>query len=84
MFNRLRARVPLRMKDYFKDNFGAPFVLGFQLLLVICAGLLIQGSMAVANEIATYAYSLLVVGVILQFVAHVRHRNDAEEKHDGE
>lgn len=72
------------MKEYFKDNPGALFVLGFQLLLVACAGLLIQGSLAVANEIATYAFFLLVVGVILQFVAHLRHRNDAEEKHDGE
>lgn len=84
MFNRLGARVPLKMKEYFKDNPGALFVLGFQLLLVACAGLLIQGSLAVANEIATYAFFLLVVGVILQFVAHLRHRNDAEEKHDGE
>lgn len=82
MFPHFDVRVPPKTKKYFKDNPGAPFIIGFQLLLVICVGLLIQGSLAMANEVATYAYFLLVVGVVLQFIAYVRHRNNAEEEHD--
>jgi hypothetical protein len=82
MFPRFDFKVRLKIKEYFKDNPGAPFVIGFQLLLVVCAGLLIQGSSVIANEVATYAYFLLVVGVVLQLIAYVRHRNNAEEEHD--
>lgn len=82
MFPRFNVKISPKIKEYFKDNPGAPFVIGFQLLLVVCAGLLIQGSLAMANEAATYAYLLLVVGVVLQFIAYVRHRNEAEEKDD--
>ncbi len=78
------VKAPPKVKEYIKDNPGAPFVIGFQLLLVVCAGLLIQGSSAIASEVATYAYLLLVVGVVLQFIAYVRYRNDSEEKHNDE
>jgi len=77
MFPRFDFKVPPKIKKYFKRNPGAPFVIGFQLLLVVCAGFLIQGSMAIANEVATYAYFLLVIGVVLQFIAYVRYRNEA-------
>jgi len=84
MFRRSNVRVPPKIKNYFKNNPGAPFVIGFQLLLIVCAGLLIQGSSAVANDVATYAYFLLVIGVVLQFVVYLKHRNEVKEKHDDE
>jgi len=83
MFSRFNVKVPPKIKKYFKDNPGAPLVIGFQLLLVLCAVLLIQGSSAIANKVAIYAYFLLVVGVVLQFIAYVRHRNNAEEHDNG-
>jgi len=83
MFSRFNVKVPPKIKKYFKDNPGAPLVIGFQLLLVLCAVLLIQGSSAIANKVATYAYFLLVVGVVLQFIAYVRHRNNVEEHDNG-
>jgi len=78
MFLRFNVRVPPKIKKYFKDNPVAPFVIGFQLLLVVCAGLLIQGSLAIANEVAIYAYYLLVIGVVLQLFSFVRHRKESE------
>lgn len=75
---RSHVRLPPKIKRYFKDNPGAIFVMGFQLLLVVCAGLLIQDNLAMANEFAEYAYFLLVIGVVLQLVAYLRHKNEAE------
>jgi len=81
MFFGFNVRAP-RIKRYFKDNLGAPFVIGFQLLLLVCAGLLIQGNSVIANEVAVYTYFLLVIGVVLQLIAYVRHGNMTEEKSD--
>lgn len=39
----IRGRVPSRVLRYFWDNLGAPFVAGFQVLLLVCVGLLVQG-----------------------------------------
>jgi len=80
MFPRLIAQVSPKIKEYFKDNPGVPFVIGFQLLLVVSAGLLIQGSSATANEVAIYAYYLLVIGVVLQLFSFVRHRKEPERE----
>ena len=71
-----------RVKRYFLENLGSPFIIGFQLLLLACAGLLIQGSSVMANEVAVYAYFLLVIGVVLQLIAFVRHGNIMEKKSD--
>lgn len=67
-----------RVKRYFKENPGAPFIIGFQVLLIICASLLFQGDLTLANEVAVYAYYLLVVGVVLHFVSFLRHSKEGE------
>ena len=82
MFFGFDVRVPPKIKRYFKKNPGAPFIIGFQLLLMGCAGLLIQEKSAIAEEVAIYAYFSLVAGVVLQLIAYVRHRNEAEWKGD--
>lgn len=46
------------------------FVIGFQALLLMCAGLLVSGSSALANEVASFAYFFLVFGVVLQLVSY--------------
>lgn len=81
MFFGFNVKAP-RIKRYFKDNPGAPFIVSFQLLLLVCAGLLIQGNSVVANEVAVYAYFLLVIGVVMQLIAYVRHGNIMEKKSD--
>jgi len=71
---KIRIRVPsYRLKRYFGENLGAPFIIVFQILLVACAGLLVQGNSAMANEVAVYAYYSLVVGVVLQLVCFIKH-----------
>lgn len=62
-----------KLKGYFGENWGAPFIVGFMLLLMVCAGLLTSGESALADEVAVYAYYLLVVGVIFQLVSFLRH-----------
>lgn len=67
-----------RVKRYFKENPGAPFIIGFQILLIICASLMFQGNSVSANEVAAYAYYLLVVGVVLQFLFFLRCGKEGE------
>lgn len=62
----------LKVRGFFKENYGAPFVIGFQLLLLATAAFLAAGNSALANEVAVYAYCLLVIGVVLQLVSFVR------------
>lgn len=74
-FNRKRIRV------YVSENPGAPFILGFQFLLILCAILLVEGAEAMANELAVYAYYALLIGVLLQIVSYVKERRRKDPKH---
>jgi hypothetical protein len=78
---RLTKRIPKVSKDvfseeriraYVKENPGAPFILGFQTLLIACVALLVNGAEAMANELAVYAYYMLVIGVLLQLASYIR------------
>jgi len=81
MKSKLYAREFLpKAKRYFRDNLGAAFVIGFQVLLLTAAGLLVVGNSALANGVALYAYYLLVVGVVLQFVSYLRSRGKESEQ----
>lgn len=68
-----------RMRGYLVKNLGVPFILGFQILLLTCGLLLIQGNTTLANNMAVYAYYLLVLGVVLQLVCFIRYGEDDEE-----
>ena len=61
-----------RLKGYFKENLGAPFIITFMVMLMMCAGLLIANMEDSANTLATIAYFFLVIGVTLQFVSFIR------------
>jgi heme/copper-type cytochrome/quinol oxidase subunit 4 len=64
--------VPSRVKGYVKENWGAPFILGFMVLLMVAAVSLSTGLAVLANEVAIYAYYALVVGVVLQLVCFLK------------
>ena len=68
-----------RIKRYLKDNLGASFVIGFQVLLLVCAGLLILGNSVWAEGVAVVAYFSLVIGVVLQLVSFLRHGESGRE-----
>ena len=55
-------------RAYLRENWGAPFVLGFMVLLVVAAVCLASGLEWWANEVANYAYFSLVIGVVLQLI----------------
>jgi len=65
-------------KKYFRENPGAVFVVGFQVLLLSCAGLLALGNSSLAEEVANVAYFLLVAGVVLYLYSSFQNR----KKHD--
>lgn len=64
----------VRAKRFFRENPGAGFVVGFQILLVTCAVLLVSGLSFLAEGVAVAAYFLLVIGVVLQLVCFLRGR----------
>ncbi len=53
---KLKIKVKASTATYYRGNLGAPFIIGFMALLIICAGLLVQGNSDSANELAIYAY----------------------------
>ncbi len=67
-------KVTNKVKDYVKENWGSPFIVGFMLLLIVAAVSLSVGLSSLANTVATYAYYALVAGVILQFASFIKYR----------
>lgn len=66
-----------RVRAYVAENPGAPFILGFQFLLIVYALLLVKGAKVMANNLAVYAYYALVVGVLLQIFSYAREERKA-------
>ena len=62
-----------RVKRYFRENWGAPFIIGFMLLLMVAATSLSMGLANLADEVAISAYYALVVGVVLQLVCFLKY-----------
>ena len=71
-----------RIKNYFRRNPVALFIIGFQILLIVCAGLLISGNSFWAEGVAVVAYFSLVIGVVLQLISFLRHREDESEENE--
>ena len=69
-----------RIKRYLKDNPGASCIIGFQILLLVCAGLLLLGNSVWAEGLAVVAYFSLVVGVVIQLVSFLRHGEQEENE----
>ena len=68
-----------RVRRYLRENPGASFIIGFQILLLVCAGLLIVGNSVWADELAVVAYFSLVIGVVLQLISFLKHGKQEEE-----
>jgi hypothetical protein len=82
--NWYRRSLPFRakVKSYVRVNWGAPFILGFVVLLVIAADSLSVGLADMANEVSTYAFCALVVGVVFQLVCFLKYNRKNDEKID--
>ena len=79
MIKEFAKELPARVKEYTRENWGAPFIVGFMLLLIVAAASLSIGVADAANEVAIVAYYALVAGVVLQLVCFLKYR-----KKDGE
>lgn len=64
--------IAMNLKGYLKENWGAPFVIAFILLLIASAVELSIGLSGTANNIAIYAFYFLVAGVVLQTASYVK------------
>jgi heme/copper-type cytochrome/quinol oxidase subunit 4 len=76
------AKIPVRVKGYVRENWGAPFIVGFMLLLMITVASLSMSLATLADEVAVYAFYALVIGVILQLVCYLRHNKSNGEKNN--
>jgi undecaprenyl pyrophosphate phosphatase UppP len=64
----------LNVKRYVRENWGAPFIVGFIVLLVVAAVSMASGLDALADDVALYAYYALIGGVVLQLVCFLKFR----------
>lgn len=69
-------KILAKIKGFVRENWGAPFVLAFMLLLLVAAACLAFGIEWLANEVAVYAYYALVFGVVLQLVCFLKFGGD--------
>ncbi len=67
------------LKKFFRENWGAPFVIASMLPLVAAAVQPGLGMTDAANNTALYAFYALVLGVALQIVSHVKYGPGEEE-----
>lgn len=80
--NQLKASV-VKIERYFIRNPGALFIIVFDVLILTCAFLLIQGNPLVDN-VAVLAYCFLVVGVVLQAVVFLKDKKSKDVNADEE
>jgi hypothetical protein len=70
----------LETRRYLRENWGAPFIVLSQMLLLSGGYLLIQGDSALANAIAMYAYFSLLIGITLQLISFLKDGRRKQEK----
>jgi len=69
----------MRFKEYFRENWGAPFIIVFMVLLVVAAVFLGLGLEFLAERLAEFAYYFLVVGVVLQLVVAIKEERSEDK-----
>ena len=65
-------KVAAKAREYLRENWGAPFILGFILLMLVAAVSLVLDFVALADSVAVVAYCALVVGIGLQLVCFLK------------
>ncbi|MEM3871154.1 MAG: hypothetical protein QXE05_01120 [Nitrososphaeria archaeon] len=69
----------IKIAKYIKMNWGALFIISFMVLLSMAAIYLSLGNESYANDIAVYAYYMLILGIILQIVSYIKYGNKSVE-----
>jgi hypothetical protein len=73
-------KITVKVKGYVKENWGAPFIVGFMLLLVVAAVSLSAGWSSLADTVAVYSYYALVAGVFLQLACFMKYRGKSNDE----
>jgi hypothetical protein len=73
-------KMVLKVKEYVKENWGSPFIIGFMFLLSAAAVSLSAGLASLANTVAVYAYYALVAGVFLQLASFMKYRGKCDDE----
>jgi heme/copper-type cytochrome/quinol oxidase subunit 4 len=81
MIKKVAKEFPARVKIHTQENWGAPFIMGFMLLLIAAAVSLSMGLPVLADGVAVVAYYALVVGVVLQLFCFLKYNKKNGEKH---
>lgn len=69
---RISVKIDARVKIYIKNNLGAPFIIGFMIMLIISAINLTINNVNIAEKTAEYAYYSLVIGAVLQIISIIK------------
>jgi len=69
-----------KTRRYLRENWGAPFVIVFMILLIVAAVYLSFGLSDFANSVAVYAFYSLVLGVALQIASYVKYGESPVEE----
>ncbi len=67
------SKTKFNIKEYFKKNWGAPFIFGFMLLLLSTAFFSF-------DSLAICAYFALVAGIFFEFASFLRYRGESNDK----
>jgi cell shape-determining protein MreD len=76
-------QVEAGFKDYIKENWGVPFIIGFLMLLLSAAVLLAAGYISTAEMTANVAYFTLAAGVFLELICLGKNRQKGEKVLNG-
>ena len=71
-------KIVLKGKNYCKENWGSPFIVGFMLFLVIAAVSISVGWSSLADTVVFWAFYSLLAGVFLQFLSLLRYRGKSD------
>ena len=73
----IKLKLPYKVVEFFRKDFARLFIVGFMVLLISCAFLLILKKEKIAEEVANVAYFSLVIGVVIELVLMIRQRKPA-------
>jgi hypothetical protein len=77
LVDRLRFSIA-NVKRYFLKNLGAPFILVFDVLILVVAFIVVDGDPLVGYA-AAVAYCFLVIGVVLQAFSYLKNKPCEED-----
>ena len=66
-------------KRYVSENWGAPFIAMFILILMMTCVSFLIGKVSLAASLAIDAYYVLIAGVALQLICFIKQRKSREE-----